>query len=178
MEWPASSPDLNPTEHSGDQLGRAVHARVTNTTTLADLRQMLVEEWGALPQQCVLQLKYPISPRLWCRASILKRKAYVRNKAQRRFNSTDEPPVLWSAVWGSVSLLLMSAWVCSQFFTLGSVRLGHRRGLCLAFPVFLIHSIKHVHQKSQQTCITSLLSLSLRLPSLHLCFLFHLSLVC
>ena len=37
MEWLASSPDLNPIEHLWDQLGRAVRARVTNTTTLADL---------------------------------------------------------------------------------------------------------------------------------------------
>ena len=28
MEWPASSPDLNPIEHLWDQLGRAVRARV------------------------------------------------------------------------------------------------------------------------------------------------------
>uniref|UniRef100_A0A8C4ED23 Tc1-like transposase DDE domain-containing protein n=1 Tax=Dicentrarchus labrax TaxID=13489 RepID=A0A8C4ED23_DICLA len=56
MEWPASSPDLNPIEHLWDQLRRAVRARVTNTTTLADLRQMLVEEWDAIPQQCVTRL--------------------------------------------------------------------------------------------------------------------------
>ena len=56
MEWPTSSPDLNPIEHLWDQLGRAVRARVTNTTTLADLRQMLVEEWDAIPQQCVTRL--------------------------------------------------------------------------------------------------------------------------
>uniref|UniRef100_A0A3Q3E5D1 Tc1-like transposase DDE domain-containing protein n=1 Tax=Labrus bergylta TaxID=56723 RepID=A0A3Q3E5D1_9LABR len=56
MEWPACSPDLNPIEHLWDQLERAVHARVTNTTTLADSRQMLVEEWDAIPQQCVTRL--------------------------------------------------------------------------------------------------------------------------
>uniref|UniRef100_A0A3Q4H7B7 Uncharacterized protein n=1 Tax=Neolamprologus brichardi TaxID=32507 RepID=A0A3Q4H7B7_NEOBR len=48
--------DLNPTEHLWDQLGRAVLTRVTNTTTLADLRQLLVEEWDAIPQQCVTKL--------------------------------------------------------------------------------------------------------------------------
>uniref|UniRef100_A0A3Q0RNA2 Tc1-like transposase DDE domain-containing protein n=1 Tax=Amphilophus citrinellus TaxID=61819 RepID=A0A3Q0RNA2_AMPCI len=37
MEWPACSLDLNPTEHLWDQLGSAVRAKVTNTTTLADL---------------------------------------------------------------------------------------------------------------------------------------------
>ncbi|KAI4896783.1 hypothetical protein NFI96_006817, partial [Prochilodus magdalenae] len=56
MEWPASSPDINPTEHLRDQLGRYADARVTNTTMLADLRQMLVEEWDAIPQQCVTRL--------------------------------------------------------------------------------------------------------------------------
>uniref|UniRef100_A0A3Q0STJ6 Tc1-like transposase DDE domain-containing protein n=1 Tax=Amphilophus citrinellus TaxID=61819 RepID=A0A3Q0STJ6_AMPCI len=54
MRWPACSPDLNLTEHWWDQ--HAVHARVTNTTTLADLREMLVEEWDAIPQQCVTKL--------------------------------------------------------------------------------------------------------------------------
>ena len=56
MEWPASSPDLNPIEHLWDQLGRAVRARVTNTTTLADLQRMLLEEWDVIPQQCVTRL--------------------------------------------------------------------------------------------------------------------------
>ncbi|KAJ8247872.1 hypothetical protein GJAV_G00251530 [Gymnothorax javanicus] len=56
MEWPACSPDLDPIEHLWDQLGRAIRARVTNTTTLAGLRQMLVEEWDAAPQQCVTRL--------------------------------------------------------------------------------------------------------------------------
>ncbi|KAL7828173.1 hypothetical protein AOLI_G00313250 [Acnodon oligacanthus] len=56
MEWPASSPDLNPIKHLWDHLGRAVRSRVTNTTTLADLQQMLDEEWDAIPQQCVTRL--------------------------------------------------------------------------------------------------------------------------
>uniref|UniRef100_A0A8C9XY62 Methyltransferase type 11 domain-containing protein n=1 Tax=Sander lucioperca TaxID=283035 RepID=A0A8C9XY62_SANLU len=38
-------------------LGRAVRARVTNMTTLADLRQMLVKEWDAIPQQCVTSMR-------------------------------------------------------------------------------------------------------------------------
>ena len=56
MEWPAVSPDLNPIEYLWDQLGRAVRVRVTNATMLADLRQILVEEWDAIPQQCVTRL--------------------------------------------------------------------------------------------------------------------------
>uniref|UniRef100_A0A3Q0R994 Tc1-like transposase DDE domain-containing protein n=1 Tax=Amphilophus citrinellus TaxID=61819 RepID=A0A3Q0R994_AMPCI len=53
MELLVCSPDLIPPEHLWDQLGRAVHARLINTTTLADLRQMVVEEWDAIPQQCL-----------------------------------------------------------------------------------------------------------------------------
>src|SRR4029434_4510300 len=44
--------DLNRIEYLCDQIGRAVCARVTNATMLADLRQILVEEWDAIPQQC------------------------------------------------------------------------------------------------------------------------------
>ena len=56
MEWPAVSPDLNPIEHLWGQLGRAVRARVTNRTMLADLPQILIEEWDAIPQQNVARL--------------------------------------------------------------------------------------------------------------------------
>ena len=38
MKWSTSSPDPNLTEHLWDQFGCAVHARVTKTTTLADLQ--------------------------------------------------------------------------------------------------------------------------------------------
>uniref|UniRef100_A0A3P8R706 Tc1-like transposase DDE domain-containing protein n=1 Tax=Astatotilapia calliptera TaxID=8154 RepID=A0A3P8R706_ASTCA len=40
--------DLNLIEQLWDQLRRAVHARLTNMTTLADLHQMLVEEWDRM----------------------------------------------------------------------------------------------------------------------------------
>ena len=56
MEWPANSPDLNPIEHLWDELGRAVRRRVTDQTTLADLRELLVEEWDVIPQQRVRTL--------------------------------------------------------------------------------------------------------------------------
>ena len=50
LQWPSNSPDLSPIEHLWHQLGRAVHSRVTNATTLADLRWILVEEWDTTPQ--------------------------------------------------------------------------------------------------------------------------------
>uniref|UniRef100_A0A3B4H5V1 Tc1-like transposase DDE domain-containing protein n=1 Tax=Pundamilia nyererei TaxID=303518 RepID=A0A3B4H5V1_9CICH len=53
MECSVCSPELNPIEHLWDQLGHVVRARVTNTTTLADL---LVEKQDAIPQQCVTKL--------------------------------------------------------------------------------------------------------------------------
>lgn len=56
MERPLYSHDLYLIEQLWDQLRRAVHARLTNMTTLADLHQMLVEEWDAFPQQCVTKL--------------------------------------------------------------------------------------------------------------------------
>lgn len=56
IEWPACSPDLNPIEHLWDQLGRAVRSRVTDATTLRDLRQLLVDEWNAIPQQRIQRL--------------------------------------------------------------------------------------------------------------------------
>lgn len=39
MEWPPWRSDLNHSEQLWDQLGHAVHARMTNTPTLADLEQ-------------------------------------------------------------------------------------------------------------------------------------------
>lgn len=68
MEWPANSPDLNPIEQLWDQLGRAVRTRVTNETTLADLRQILVEEWNAIPQQRVTRLVHSMRRR--CQAVV------------------------------------------------------------------------------------------------------------
>uniref|UniRef100_A0A8C5FTC3 Tc1-like transposase DDE domain-containing protein n=1 Tax=Gadus morhua TaxID=8049 RepID=A0A8C5FTC3_GADMO len=68
MEWPASSSDLNPIENLWDQPGRAVRARVTNTTTLADLRQSLDEEWDAIPQQCATRLVFSMRRR--CQAVV------------------------------------------------------------------------------------------------------------
>ena len=56
MEWPVSSPDLNPIEHLWDQLGRSVRQRVTDRTTLADLWLILVEEWDTIPQLRVTRL--------------------------------------------------------------------------------------------------------------------------
>ena len=76
MEWPANSPDLNPIEHLWDELGRAVRRRVTDQTTLADLRELLVEEWDVIPQQRVRTLVNSMRRR--CQAVINAFGGYTR----------------------------------------------------------------------------------------------------
>ncbi len=56
MQWPAVSPDLNPIENLWDQLGRAARKRVTSATSLAQLQQILIQEWNAIPQDRVRRL--------------------------------------------------------------------------------------------------------------------------
>lgn len=53
---------LNPIEHLWDHLGCAARARVTNTTTLADLQQMLVVEWDVLWWKCGHQHEEKMNP--------------------------------------------------------------------------------------------------------------------
>ena len=56
MEWPASSPDLNPIELLWEQLGRTVQLRIEARTTIAQLRNFLIEEWNTLGQDHVNRL--------------------------------------------------------------------------------------------------------------------------
>ncbi|CAH1267810.1 TAZ [Branchiostoma lanceolatum] len=83
MEWPSKSADLNPIEHLWDQLGRAVRARVTERTMLADLGRLLVEEWDAIPQHRIARLV--TSMRRRCRAVVT-----ARGWATRKVNMTQE----------------------------------------------------------------------------------------
>ena len=71
MVWPANSPDLNPLEHLWDQLKRAVSARINANTNIADLAQMLAEEWNAIPQQRATRLESTMRRR--CQEVIDKR---------------------------------------------------------------------------------------------------------
>ena len=56
VDWPACSPDLNPIEHTWDQLGRAVQTRLNVDSTRAELRRFLLEEWDRLPQNNIQRL--------------------------------------------------------------------------------------------------------------------------
>ena len=56
MEWPASSPDLNPIENLWSQLQRAVDARTNDDTTLRQLAVIAREEWDRIPAVNVQRL--------------------------------------------------------------------------------------------------------------------------
>ncbi|GFX43835.1 transposable element Tcb2 transposase [Trichonephila clavipes] len=49
MEWPACSPNMNPTEHVWDTLGRRVAVRQPPPQTLQELERDLLEEWDRIP---------------------------------------------------------------------------------------------------------------------------------
>ncbi|GFV31504.1 transposable element Tc1 transposase [Trichonephila clavipes] len=53
MDWPARSPDLNPTEHVWDFLGRRLATRTLPPVTIWELRLALQDEWAAMPQQLI-----------------------------------------------------------------------------------------------------------------------------
>ena len=48
ITWPAVSPDMNPTEHIWDYLGRTVRAR-GNVHNIRDLENALIQEWNNIP---------------------------------------------------------------------------------------------------------------------------------
>ena len=75
MVWPSNSPDLNPIEHLWDQLKRSVCRRITEYSTLADLAQLLQEEWTAIPQRRVSRLVNTM--RQCCLEVIEKRGGYT-----------------------------------------------------------------------------------------------------
>ena len=64
LEWPAMSPDLSYIEHVWDVLGRAVQKRMTEHSTMADLRRFLGEEWQRIPQATVRKLVFSTWKRL------------------------------------------------------------------------------------------------------------------
>ena len=66
LDWPACSPDLNPVEHVWDQLGRAVHPRLTPEHNLYHVRQFLQEEWDRLTQANIQTLVNIIRASVCC----------------------------------------------------------------------------------------------------------------
>ncbi|GFX69790.1 transposable element Tcb2 transposase [Trichonephila clavipes] len=56
MEWPASSPDMNPIQHVWDALGRRVAGHQSPPQTLQELERALLEEWDRIPQLVINSL--------------------------------------------------------------------------------------------------------------------------
>ncbi|GFX45134.1 transposable element Tcb2 transposase [Trichonephila clavipes] len=75
MNWPAYSPDLNPTEYVWDALGRLISARLHHPENTQQLKQMLIEEWALLPQEMLHQLV--LSMRRRCEATIAVRGGHI-----------------------------------------------------------------------------------------------------
>ncbi|GBL94073.1 hypothetical protein AVEN_185035-1 [Araneus ventricosus] len=53
MDWPARFPDLNPTEHVWDALGRTIATRNTPPRTIQEMKTALLNEWDHLPQEMI-----------------------------------------------------------------------------------------------------------------------------
>jgi hypothetical protein len=49
LDWPAESPDLNPTEHLWDELESLLRAMPNLPTSVPDLTNALVAEWKQVP---------------------------------------------------------------------------------------------------------------------------------
>ncbi|GFW48896.1 transposable element Tcb2 transposase [Trichonephila clavipes] len=56
MEWPVSSPDMNPIEYVWDALGRRVAGHQPPPQTLQELERALLEEWDRIPQLVINSL--------------------------------------------------------------------------------------------------------------------------
>lgn len=56
LDWPAQSPDLNPTEHLWDELERRLRARPSSPTSVSDLTNALLDEWGKIPTDTLQNL--------------------------------------------------------------------------------------------------------------------------
>ena len=68
MDWPSSSPDLNPIEHIWDLLDQRLRNVQNPPQTVAEIRQEVVREWNMLAQPEIGQ--YIASMRRRCEAVI------------------------------------------------------------------------------------------------------------
>ncbi|GFU06731.1 DDE_3 domain-containing protein [Trichonephila clavipes] len=76
MDWPAYSPDLNPSEHVWDMLDRRITARQPPPTCLPELRRALLDEWYNIPQDqidnLILSMRRFVRPVLYRPGDILR----------------------------------------------------------------------------------------------------------
>ncbi|GBL99184.1 Transposable element Tc1 transposase [Araneus ventricosus] len=78
MDWTARYPDLNPTEHVWDDLGRAIATRNPPPCgTSQEMKTVLLNEWDQLPQELINCLISSMKSR--CKASISVRGDHTRH---------------------------------------------------------------------------------------------------
>lgn len=76
MDWPARSPDLAPIEHLWDVLGRRVADNHPPSANVAQLTQILQQEWQAIPQQTLRTLVHSMRQR--CRECVAQNGGHTR----------------------------------------------------------------------------------------------------
>jgi transposase len=75
MPHPSTSPDMNPIEKCWRWIKQALHRRLHQPTTEAEMRQAVTEEWDAIPQE-------------WINKLVLKQHYWLTVLMQRRGWST------------------------------------------------------------------------------------------
>ena len=56
LPYPSTSSDMNPIEKCWRRLKQALHRRLYQPTTKEEIRQAVLEEWDAIPQQWINEL--------------------------------------------------------------------------------------------------------------------------
>jgi transposase len=115
VPWPAMSPDLNPTEHIWDMLGRRIHARDSPVQSIRQLEAALHREWQQLSQQDIRCLTGGMRCRV--EAVIQARGGYTRywtlnNRCRQvihKWHFESEMTILWC-------FLNCKNWLCDIVF--------------------------------------------------------------
>ncbi|KAI4884472.1 hypothetical protein NFI96_001274 [Prochilodus magdalenae] len=83
MDWPARSPDLNPTEDIWDIMSRSIHQSHVAPQTVQELADALVQVWEEIPQETIRHLIRSM-PRL-----VLRQKERRQPSPMRRLSAAE-----------------------------------------------------------------------------------------
>lgn len=76
MDWPSRSPYLNPMENIWGWLARALYANNRQFSSLKDLTNCVIDEWGKLPHEFIKKLIESMKNR---NVEVLKRQRLTTN---------------------------------------------------------------------------------------------------